>query len=213
MSVNHVFIRGGRKYVRPIFSEEEYRRLRDSQLNLRNLYLARLGKDWAKRSLLQMNYSGYYPNGVLAGSNNPSMAFGFDIDDNEAFDRVKDVLLSNPGKYGLLMLERSVSQGGHAVFKREKGKTILENQVRISCLLHCEMDCRTHDVNRVYFTTSNEDLLYVSKELFEDVYNEGEVEKEVAILTSREKDGKEDIPAEAHGTNKHLKPWEYGVYM
>ena len=45
---------------------------------------------------------------------------------------LKRMLLKEPDKYGLLMLERSARQGGHAVFEREKGKTVLENQVRIA---------------------------------------------------------------------------------
>ena len=38
------------------------------------------------------------------------------------------------------MEQRNEVQGGHAVFEREKGKTVLENQVRIATMLKCEMD-------------------------------------------------------------------------
>lgn len=60
------------------------------------------------------------------------------------------------------MLERSARQGGHAVFEREKGKTVPRDQVRIATMLKCEMDTSAHDINRVYFTTTSddEDLLF-----------------------------------------------------
>jgi len=208
MSVNYVFVRNGKKYARPILSEHEYRELRDSVNNKKNLFLARQGNEWAKRRLVQMNYSGYFPYGAVAGSKFPSKAFGFDIDDKLSFERVAKILLSSPEKYGLLMLERSVSQGGHAVFEREEGKTILENQVRIANMLHCEMDCRTHDINRVYFTTANDDLLFLSADLFKDTYMNDVVEKEIATLLQREKNNEEVLPQGAHGNNKHFKPWE-----
>ena len=85
--------------------------------------------------------------------------------------------MKEPEKFGLLMLERSARQGGHAVFKREMGKTILENQVRIATMLECEMDTSAHDINRVYFTTSSdgEDLLFLSPRLFQDAYDEATV--------------------------------------
>ena len=33
----------------------------------------------AKRRLIQFNYSGYYPDGVVKGCRLPSQAFGFDV--------------------------------------------------------------------------------------------------------------------------------------
>ena len=41
---------------------------------------------------------------------------------------------------GLVEVSESASYGVHAVGRREKGKTILENQVRISFLTKTEMD-------------------------------------------------------------------------
>ena len=118
-------------------------------------------------------------------------------------------MLQEPEKYGLLMLERSARQGGHAVCKREMGKTILENQVRIAKMLECEMDTSAHDINRVYFTTSAdaEDLLYLSPELFKDSYEEAAVAAEGKVLEEREKYGQEELPPGAHKANKHYKPW------
>jgi len=79
------------------------------------------------------------------------------MDEPEAFAKAAKLLLKEPDRYGLLMLERSARQGGHAVFEREKGKTVLENQVRIATMLKCEMDTSAHDINRVYFTTTSDD--------------------------------------------------------
>ena len=139
----------------------------------------------------------------------PSTAFGFDMDEPEAFAKAAKLLLKEPEKFGLLMLERSARQGGHAVFKREMGKTILENQVRISTMLECEMDTSAHDINRVYFTTSSdgEDLLFLSPRLFQDVYDEASVAAEAKVLEERERFGLEELPEGAHKANKHYKPW------
>ena len=174
---------------------------------------ARAGSDAAKRRLIQFNYSGHYPNGVVKGMKLPSQAFGFDMDEPEAFAKAAKLLLKEPGKYGLLMLERSARQGGHAVFEREKGKTILENQVRIATMLECEMDTSAHHINRVYFTTTSddEDLLFLSPHLFQDAYDEAAVAAEAKVLEEREKYGQEELPEGAHKANKHYKPWENPV--
>ena len=171
---------------------------------------ARAGSDAAKRRLVQFNYSGHYPNGVVKGMKLPSQAFGFDMDEPEAFAKAAKLLLKEPSKYGLLMLERSARQGGHAVFERDKGKTILENQVRIATMLKCEMDTSAHDINRVYFTTTSddEDLLFLSPHLFQDAYDEAAVAAEAKVLEERERSGKEELNEGAHKANKHYKPWE-----
>ncbi len=208
MSCYLIKVENGHKVARSINSREEYLALRGSSAQLANLRLARAGNDAAKRRLVQFNYSGHYPQGVVKGTKLPSKAFGFDLDDKEEFEKAAAILLSEPETYGLLMLERSTRQGGHAVFRREQGKTILENQVRIATLLDCEMDTSAHDINRVYFTTSGseDDLLYLSDELFTDAYNETEVMAESRKLEEREKYGKEELPEGAHKSEKHFKP-------
>ena len=223
MSVNLIMVKEGRKIALPITSEAEYRRLRDSSAQQANLRLARQGNQAAKRRLIQFNYSGYYPQGVVKGCKLPSQAFGFDIDDPKEFERVAHLLLESAPvsngaslakRLGLLMLERSASQGGHAVFMREKGKTILENQVRIAQALDCELDTNAHDVNRVYFSTTahKEELLFLSPQLFADRYgmspgaDKQSVEEEARILEDRERWGREELPPGAHSANKHFKP-------
>ena len=210
MSCYLIKVENGHKVARPITSEEEYKQLRGSNEQKANLRLARAGSDAAKRRLIQFNYSGHYPQGVVKGMKLPSSAFGFDMDEPEAFAQAAKLLLKEPSKYGLLMLERSARQGGHAVFEREKGKTILENQVRIATMLKCEMDTSAHDINRVYFTTTSddEDLLFLSPHLFQDAYDEAAVAAEAKVLEERERSGKEELNEGAHKANKHYKPWE-----
>ena len=267
----------------PVLTEESYRRLRNTSSQQANLRQARMGNQAAKRRLIQFNYSGYYPDGVVKGCRLPSQAFGFDVDDAGEFERIAKMLMEKRGpamesqgtgakrgtagseikgadaeggdagegkgaegaagegkgaegaagegkgaegaagegamlaeRLGLLMLERSASQGGHAVFKREKGKTILENQVRIAKALDCELDTNAHDINRVYFssTADKDELLFLSPELFNDQYGVSlgadveRVAEEVRTLEDREKNGREELPEGAHGSNKHFKVGE-----
>ena len=210
MSCYLIKVENGHKVARSITSEEEYKQLRGSNEQKANLRLARAGNDAAKRRLVQFNYSGHYPQGVVKGMKLPSGAFGFDMDEPEAFAKAAKLLLKEPDKYGLLMLERSARQGGHAVFEREKGKTILENQVRIATMLKCEMDTSAHDINRVYFTTTSddEDLLFLSPRLFKDEYDETAVAVEGKVLEERERYGQEELPEGAHKANKHYEPWK-----
>ena len=210
MSCYLIKVENGHKVARSITSEEEYKQLRGSNEQKANLRLARAGNDAAKRRLVQFNYSGHYPQGVVKGMKLPSGAFGFDMDEPEAFAKAAKLLLKEPDKYGLLMLERSARQGGHAVFVREKGKTVLENQVRIATMLKCEMDTSAHDINRVYFTTTSddEDLLFLSPRLFKDEYDEAAVAAEGKVLEERERYGQEELPEEAHKANKHYEPWK-----
>ena len=210
MSCYLIKVENGHKVARSITSEEEYKQLRGSNEQKANLRLARAGNDAAKRRLVQFNYSGHYPQGVVKGMKLPSGAFGFDMDEPEAFAKAAKLLLKKPDKYGLLMLERSARQGGHAVFEREKGKTVLENQVRIATMLKCEMDTSAHDINRVYFTTTSdgEDLLFLSPRLFKDEYDEAAVAAEGKVLEERERYGQEELPEGAHKANKHYEPWK-----
>ena len=210
MSCYLIKVENGHKVARSITSEEEYKQLRGNNEQKANLRLARAGNDAAKRRLVQFNYSGHYPQGVVKGMKLPSCAFGFDMDEPEAFAKAAKLLLKEPDKYGLLMLERSARQGGHAVFEREKGKTVLENQVRIATMLKCEMDTSAHDINRVYFTTTSddEDLLFLSPRLFKDEYDEAAVAAGGKVLEERERYGQEELPEGAHKANKHYEPWK-----
>lgn len=204
MSCNYITFRNGAKVARPIGSREEYLAIRNSNRNVRNLKAARKGDEKAKKHLVQMNYSGYYPNGTIKGSRYVSRAFGFDIDSAEEFERVVPMLLAEPEKYGLLMMERSARNGGHLVVKRDVERTILENQVMLATALDTEVDTNAHDRNRVFFTStaSSSELLYLSDELFADTYDEQAANDMLQRLENRT----EDLPEGAHCGNKHFKP-------
>ena len=108
------------------------------------------------------------------------------------------------------MLERSASGGWHLVCRRERGKTILENQVRVASILKIEMDTSAHDLQRVVFSTSGseEDLPYLDDALFEEPLSVEESAAEYQALSERERNGEEDLPADAKRANKHYRPWE-----
>ena len=71
MSCYLIKVENGHKVARPITSEEEYKQLRGSKEQKANLRLARAGNDAAKRRLIQFNYSGHYPQGVVKGMKLP----------------------------------------------------------------------------------------------------------------------------------------------
>ena len=100
MSCYLIKVENGHKVARSITSEEEYKQLRGSNEQKANLRLARAGNDAAKRRLVQFNYSGHYPQGVVKGMKLPSGAFGFDMDEPEAFAKAAKLLLKEPDKYG-----------------------------------------------------------------------------------------------------------------
>ena len=85
MSCYLIKVENGHKVARSITSEEEYKQLRGSNEQKANLRLARAGNDAAKRRLVQFNYSGHYPQGVVKGMKLPSGAFGFDMDEPGGF--------------------------------------------------------------------------------------------------------------------------------
>lgn len=214
MSVYLITYRDRAKVARPVSTAEEFRAIRNSLGQQKNLELARGGDSKAKLKLVQFNYSGHYPNGVLKGNKLVSNAFGIDIDDPQEYERIKKLLLDEAGQptplaaeLSLLMVERSVRNGGHLIFRREQGRTILENQVRVAQRLDCEIDTNTHDVNRVLFATSatTDDLPYLSNELFEDHYDEEAVRRESALLVERERNGQEVLPEGAHSGQKHFR--------
>ena len=97
MSVYLISVRGGRKVALPVLTEESYRRLRNTSSQQANLRQARMGNLAAKRRLIQFNYSGYYPDGVVKGCRLPSQAFGFDVDDAGEFERIAKMLMEKRG--------------------------------------------------------------------------------------------------------------------
>ena len=198
--------------AQPINSKEEYFNLRNSQQNRLHLAHARQGDEQAKKQLLQMAYNDLMPDGKVEGACHPSSMFAYDIDCESLVEsnRIAQKLLEMKGEIGLLEMSRSARYGLHLVLRREKGKTILENQVRVSILTQTEMDNGAHDLGRVMFTTTADEgeLLYLDDAIFDETMTIEESEQEYKTLKEREKQGLEEVPAGAKKANKHYRPWE-----
>ena len=177
--------------ARAITSKQEYFNLRNSAENRSNLNLVRMGNEDAKGRLVQF-------------------AYDVDCQSREESDRIASRLLEMKEQIGLLEISRSARYGLHLILLREKGKTVLENQVRVSMLTKTEMDTGAHDLGRVMFTTTADadELLYLDDRLFDESLSIEESEAEYQVLKHREANGLEEVPAGAKKANKHYRPWE-----
>ena len=212
--MQYIFLINGKKMAQPINSKEEYFNLRNSEENRRNLALARQGDEKAKAALVQFAYNDMMPDGKVAGCCHPSSLFAYDVDcaNREESDRIAKQLLEMKDEIGLREISRSARNGLHLILTREKGKTVLENQVRVSMLTKTEMDTGAHDLSRVMFTTTADadELLYLDERIFSETMTIEESEAEYKVLKEREKKGLEEVPAGAKKSNKHYRPWEEG---
>ena len=197
-----------RKLALPVKDRQELLALRDYKKNLDLLTKARNGDNDAKGKLLQLAYNLGHVDGLIAGCKSIGSFFFHDVDYYE--DSIKEKILSKKDEIGLVMLERSVSGGWHLVCKRELGKTILENQVRVATILKLEMDTNTKDLQRVCYSTSGseDDLVYLDDCIFEEPMTSEACEAEYQTLKERETRGQEEVPAGAKKANKHYRPWE-----
>ena len=145
----------------------------------------------------------------------PASTFAHDIDCQSAEQQavIKQRILEKKDEIGLLELSGSANYGLHAVCRREKGKTILESQVKVSLVTQTEMDTNTHDQARVMFTgpATEDNLFYLDDAIFEEVMSIEESAAEFELLKEREKKGLEEVPKEAKKAIKHFKPWETEV--
>ena len=174
MAVNLIYIKGGRKMMRPVLTKEEYMSLRDSEENRR-------ADKW---HMVQMNYSlicSDSPEEERAGSDFPlkgcktqSSTVGMDIDfnpeDADYEKKMADVpnrILEKKDELGLLMLERSATKGFHIVFRRHPELSQEENLRWASELLGVEYDKGAKDITRVFFTPTTENILFIDEEIFE----------------------------------------------
>ena len=207
----------GHKMARPVTSREEYVALRNTPENAKCFYDARGGQQAAKlkQVQLQFNYNDLLPDGVLKGCCHPASTFAHDIDCQSAEQQavIKQRILEKKDEIGLLELSGSANFGLHAVCRREKGKTILESQVKVSLVTQTEMDTNTHDQARVMFTgpATEDNLFYLDDAIFEEVMSIEESAAEFELLKEREKKGLEEVPKEAKKAIKHFKPWENAV--
>jgi hypothetical protein len=174
MAVNLVYIKGGRKMMRPVLTKEEYMSLRDSEENRR-------ADKW---HMVQMNYSlvcsdspeeeragGDFP---LKGCKTQSSTVGMDVDFNpdeaDYEKKMADVpnrILEKKDELGLLMLERSATKGFHIVFRRHPELSQEENLRWASELLGVEYDKGAKDITRVFFTPTTENIIFIDEEIFE----------------------------------------------
>ena len=97
--MQYIFIINGKKMAQPVNSKEEYFNLRNSELNRRNLTLARQGDEDAKKRLVQFAYNDLMPDGKVAGCCHPCSLFAYDVDcaNREESDRItKQLIEMNP---------------------------------------------------------------------------------------------------------------------
>ena len=210
--INLITIDGsGRKVARPVTNREDYLAQRNAPENVQNFLSARGGDKKAKARQVQYNYNDLLPDGVLKGCHHVASTFAHDIDCQSAKEqeRIKQVLLEKKDAIGLLELSGSANYGLHAVCRRERGKTILENQVRLSMLTETEMDTSTHDEQRILYTgpATPDNLFYLDDAIFEEQLSPEEAAEEFLQLKERERQGQEEVPPGAKKANKHFKPW------
>ncbi len=173
MSVHVIYYKDGAKMMRPILTREEYLSLRGSKKQQNLVAQIRSGKEELKSKLLQFNYSCLpNPDGSLKDSATMSTTVGMDIDHIPAdqMETVKQRILEQKEKLGLLMLELSARAAGyHLVFRRHEDLSQEDNLKWASQLLNVEFDKGAKDITRVFYTTtaSSDDLLFLDDKIFE----------------------------------------------
>ena len=170
MSVHMIYYKDGVKMMRPILNREEYLSQRDGGEQQSLLKGVREGKEQLKSKLVQMNYS-CLPNedGTLKGSKRMSSSIGMDIDHigQGEMEELCSRILGKKDELGLLMLEKSArGQGYHLAFRRKQELSQEENLRWASNHLGVEYDKGAKDITRVFFTTTNDDLLFLDDEVF-----------------------------------------------
>lgn len=211
MSIHVIYYEGGAKKMRPILTEEEYRKLRDSEHN----------KKADKKHMVQMNYS-CLPNedGKLRGSKRISKSVGMDIDfcpDDADYEKkmadVPALILSKKKDLGLLMLERSANKGYHIAFRRKPNLSQEDNLKWAAKLLGVEYDKGAKDITRVFYTPPTDRLLYFDKELLDNTeckiqIQESEISKGDSCNTQKEQKA-EDEAAEKTSKKSNNSTLEY----
>ena len=172
MSCHVIYYKDGAKMMRPVHTREEYLKLRDGGEQKALVASIRSGNDTLKNRLLQAAYS-CLPNEdwSLKGSKRMSTSVGMDIDHiaPEEMQAVKERILQKKDELGLLMLETSARKCGyHLVFRRKAELSQEQNLKWAAELLNVAYDAQAKDITRVFYTTtaSEEDLLFLSDEIF-----------------------------------------------
>ena len=170
MSVHVIYMQNGVKMMRPVLTREEYLKLRNGGFQKENVARIRQGDEALKSSLVQMNYS-CLPNddGSLKGSKRMSTTVGMDIDHltAEEMPKLKERILAKKDELGLRMLEESARGGYHLVFQRRADLDQVDNLKWASELLNVAYDSQAKDITRVFFTTTEAELVYLDDAIFE----------------------------------------------
>jgi hypothetical protein len=171
MSCHYIYIADGVKKMRPICSREEYLKLRNGGEQAAILKAVRSGDESRKKDLVQFNYS-CLPNddGTLKGSKRMSTTVAMDIDHVPAEEMVplRDRILSKKEELGLYMLEESARGfGWHLVFVRKPELSQEDNLKWASELLDVEYDKGAKDITRVFYTTTEKQLVCLDDAIFE----------------------------------------------
>ena len=178
-----IYYKDGVKMMRPIHTREEYVALRNGGEQRQLVQRIRGGEDGLKHKLLQMNYS-CLPNddGSLKGSKRMSTTVGMDIDFvppkelsaaeqqawlSERMARVPELVMSKKDELGLQMFERSATKGYHLVFSRRPELSQEENLKWASELLGVAYDAQAKDITRVFFSTTEAELIYLDDDIFD----------------------------------------------
>ena len=201
MSCHVIYYKDGAKMMRPVHTREEYLKLRDGGEQKALVASIRSGNDTLKNRLLQAAYS-CLPNedGSLKGSKRMSTSVGMDIDHiaPEEMQAVKERILQKKDELGLLMLETSARKCGyHLVFRRKAELSQEQNLKWAAELLNVAYDAQAKDITRVFYTTtaSEEDLLFLSDELFVLEGVEFQTESATALQCYSSKEGTADAVA------------------
>jgi len=154
-----------------VLNREAYLRLRNGGEQQTILKAVRSGDESRKSRLVQMNYS-CLPNadGSLKGSTRMSSTVGMDIDHIPADEMqpLGERIVAKKDELGLLMLEVSARGAGyHLVFRRRPELSQEENLRWASELLGVKFDEGAKDITRVFFTTTEQDLIYLDDTIFE----------------------------------------------
>ena len=198
-----IYYKDGVKMMRPIRSRQEYLSARNEGAQVPYVQRIRRGEERLKFSLVQMNYS-CLPNadGTLKGSKTMSNTVGMDIDHLSAEDmpKVKERILGKKDELGLRMLEESARKAGyHLVFRRRAELSQEENLKWASDLLDVKFDDNAKDITRVFFTTTEKELLFLDDALFNN-------EEQVAGSKEQEECNATCSPTNEVSTLSHLAP-------
>lgn len=200
-----------KKFALPLESIDDFVDLRRNAE--KNVIAVRSGKKERKRMLPQVVFSmnSYTREPVLLETletQNEYFVTDMDFENREEAMRIAEEIKLRKEELGIQLCAYSVNYGLHLCGKRLEGTTILENQVRLAKALRTEMDTNAHDAHRVLYQTLPEDIVFCDGDLFVTSMTEEDAKKEYAYLKRREVEGKEELPKNAHQSNKHYRPWE-----